>query len=281
MPTKRDLSFLLTKVSPTRGATPGSRAIFKVLVVLMVIVSLGIVEIDAQTRRKRRTRRTTKPRVQRPVITNPTIAPPTATADQSANDVKIISTADQTTDEQNPVDESETKKTKKPGSSQEPDDMQQTIMSLTNQVNRLNDRLTAMQEDDRYLLDMERLTRAEQRAEQLRSQLIDAQTKIADLESRLDQVEFMLKPENIDKATQGYGSVRPEEARETRRRQLENEKNRLKAQLSILETSKVRLEQAIATADNEVDLIRARLNQQRLDDAMRTTPAKPTTKRPE
>ena len=44
-----------------------------------------------------------------------------------------------------------------------------------------------MQEDDRYQLDMERLTRAEQRAEQLRSQLMDVQSKIADFEARLEQ----------------------------------------------------------------------------------------------
>ena len=60
-------------------------------------------------------------------------------------------------------------------------------------------------------------------------------------------------------------------ARDTRRRQLENEKGRLQAQLSILESSRVRLEQAIATADSEVDLLRARLNQQRMDADMKKT----------
>src|SRR4029434_1322182 len=146
----------------------------------------------------------------------------------------------------------------------------------------MNDKLTQMQDDDRYQLDMERLTRAEQRAEQLRSQLIDVQSKIADFESKLEQIEYALKPENIDRATQGYGTVHPEEARESRRRQLENEKGRLQAQLSILETSRVRLESAIATADSEVDLLRARLHERRLEGAtQKTEPAKPTAKKPE
>jgi chromosome segregation ATPase len=106
----------------------------------------------------------------------------------------------------------------------------------------------------------------------------DVQSKLADLGSRLEQVEYMVKPENIDRAMQGYGSVRPEEARETRRRQLESEKGRLQAQINILETSKTRLEQAITTADNEVDLLRARLDQKRLEQS--TQPLEPTPPAP-
>jgi len=146
--------------------------------------------------------------------------------------------------------------------------MQQTITTLSNQVNKLTDKLSQMQEDDRYLMDMERLTRAEQRAEALRSQLIEVQSKMADLQSRLEQVEYSLKPENIERETMSYGTVHPEDVRETRRRQLESERSRLQAQIKILDTSSTRLESAIANADAEVDLLRARLNQQRDQDAV-------------
>lgn len=279
MPTNSELDGATSSKAATSHRTPKRRAIFQLFVVLLLIVSFGLVEVDAQSRRKRRTRRATRPVVKRPVITNPTITP----ADGTASDPKIISTADQTSDGEQSSDQPQPKKpkTSKPASA-DPEDMQQTIHSLTNQVNRLNDRLTSMQEDDRFLLDMERLTRAEQRAEQLRSQLIDVQSKMADLSSRLEQVEYMLKPENIERATQGYGTVHPEEARESRRKQLENEKGRLQAQLNIMETSRVRLDAAIATADSEVDLLRARLNQQRLEgNTPKTEPAKPSTRKPE
>ena len=164
--------------------------------------------------------------------------------------------------------------------------MQQTITTLSNQVNRLNDRLQQMQEDDRYQLEMERLTRAEQRAEQLRSQLIETQAKIADFESKLEQIEFALRPENIEASTAGYGSTRPEQAREARRKQLESERNRLLAQLKLVQTSRVRLETAVATADAEVDLLRAKLEQRRqqMDSAPANEPAppaKPQPRRPE
>ena len=269
MPTKKKLDALLGHKH---------RVVFQSLIVLAVILSLGFVHVDAQSRKKKRTRRT-RPAVQRPVITNPTIALP---GDTTQTDPKIISTADQTSSDTEPTTEGQTKKPAKPATS-DADSMQQTISNLNTQMNRLNDRLTAMQEDDRYLLDMERLTRAEQRSEGLRAQLIDVQSKMADLQAKLEQVEYNLKPENIEQATQGYGSTRPEVARDTRRRQLENEKGRLQAQIAILESSRGRLESSISTADGEVDLLRARLNQLRMDgDAKKTDAPKPApTRRPE
>jgi hypothetical protein len=248
----------------------------KTLISVCLILTFCLVEGEAQTKKKKRTRRS-RPAAAQPVITNPTVAPPatTATTDKAATgDVKIISTADSTT---TPTESDSGQgwkpKVTTPPPPTEEDDMKATITGLTNQVNKLNDKLSKMQEDDRYQLDMERLTRAEQRAEQLRMQLIDVQSKIADLESKLEQVEYALKPENIDRATQGYGSTRPEEARDTRRKQLESERARLIAQLKILQTSQNRLEVSVQNADAEVDMLRAKLQMRR--DAMESQPRKP------
>ena len=249
------------------------RSYIKFFITLCLVVSFCLVEGEAQTRKKRRTKRAA-PAAPKPVITNPAIAPPSAT-EATAGDVKIISTADasETTPQTTPA-----KKAKTPASPEQ-EEMQETITTLSNQVNRLTDKLTQMQEDDRYQLDMERLTRAEQRAEQLRSQLIDVQSKIADFEAKLEQIEYALKPENIERASQGYGTVHPEEARDSRRRQLESERGRVQAQLRLTETSKVRLETAVANADAEVDHLRMKLNQRR--EQMENEPATPpTTPRP-
>ena len=251
------------------------RNYLKVLVAACLVVSFCLVEADAQTRRKKRTRRATQP-VARPVITNPPIAPAEATppAESSDNgDVKIISTADSTQEATPATDPQKAK----PAASPEKEEMQQTITTLTNQVNKLNDRLTSMQEDDRYQLDMERLTRAEQRAEQLRGQLMDIQTKIGDYQARLEQIEWALRPENIESASAGYGSTRPEQAREARRKQLESDKSRTANQLRLAETSKARLEGAVSNADAEVDHLRAKLQQRReqMDAQPIEAPAKP------
>lgn len=252
----------------------------KFIIAACLVISFCLVEGDAQTRRKKRARRATTPPPARPVITNPPIAPPAAEPAPSG-DVKIISEAD---GRQEPTEEAQTKKanTATPPAGEQ-DQMQQTITTLSNQVNRLNDRLERMQEDDRYQLEMERLTRAEQRAEQLRSQLIDTQAKIADFEAKLEMIEFALRPENIEASTAGYGSTRPEQAREARRKQLEGERNRLLAQLKLVHTSKVRLETACAHADAEVDLLRAKLEQRRqqLDSAPVNEPPPTKPRKPE
>ncbi|HET6669406.1 MAG TPA: hypothetical protein VFH15_04160 [Pyrinomonadaceae bacterium] len=221
-----------------------------VLVILFVVLGLSLIDAGAQTRRKRRSRR-----VPRPVITNPTITP--SEENSPSGEPKVLSTADETPDE--PV--AETTKSRKKKAANNEEDMQQTINALSHQVNRLTDKLTQMQANDRSLLDMERLTRAEQRSESLRSQQLETETKLADLQSQLDQIEYALKPENIERVTSGYGTTRPEEARDTRRRQLESEKARLQAQVRILETSRTRLETAVANADAEVDTLRRRLQQ--------------------
>ena len=246
----------------------------KILIAACLIVSFCLVEGDAQTRRKKRTRKAAP----KPVITNPTIAPPDATKTPAdTGDVKIISTADPAAKDSSSENLPGWKpKVTAPAPADE-DETSSTIKDLTNQVNRLNNKLTSMQEDDRYQLDMERLTRAEQRAEQLRGQLMDVQGKIADFEAKLEQIEYALRPENIEAATQGYGSTRPEVARDTRRKQLESERGRTQAQLTLAETSRSRLEVAVANADAEVDNLRAKLDQRRaqMDAQPADAPARP------
>jgi len=86
-------------------------------------------------------------------------------------------------------------------------------------------------------------------AAKLRLQLIEVQTKEAELQARLQQLDEDLKPGNIERALAGIGSTHPEELREHRRRQLTIEKNGVLAQLKTLEASKASLESAIAAAE--------------------------------
>jgi len=92
-------------------------------------------------------------------------------------------------------------------------------------------------------------TRAQEKAASLRAQLAEVETKQAELQTRLQNLDEQLKPENIESALAGVGSTRPEDLREQRRRQLEIERNGVRAQLDLLATSHSRLETAIATAD--------------------------------
>src|SRR6266516_6010166 len=92
---------------------------------------------------------------------------------------------------------------------------------------------------------------AQERAANLRAQLIEAQARQAQFQTRLQQLDEDLKPENIERVSAGVGSVHPEELREARRRQLEIEKRGVQSQLDVLAASRSRLETAIAAADAE------------------------------
>src|SRR4026207_2308581 len=67
---------------------------------VVVIVARCIIDGSAQSRRRRRSRRARRPPVVRPVVTNPAIAAPGAELESIGPDgERIISTADQPTNE--------------------------------------------------------------------------------------------------------------------------------------------------------------------------------------
>ena len=90
---------------------------------------------------------------------------------------------------------------------------------------------------------------AAENAERLRAQLLEIQTKEDALKARAEYLDEALKPENIERSLAGIGSTRPEELRESRRRQLQSQRDGVTAQLRVLETSRLRLETAILDAD--------------------------------
>lgn len=92
---------------------------------------------------------------------------------------------------------------------------------------------------------------AQEKADNLRLQLTEVEAKQAELQTRRQYLDEQLQPQNIEKALAGFGSTRPEDLREQRRRQLEIERNGVQKQLDLLATSHTRLEAAIAQADAE------------------------------
>ncbi len=245
------------------------------LVMVVTFVGLCFIEADAQTRR-RRTRRTTP----RPVVTNPPIAPVGEEQTPGADTERIISTADEASGDTEVTAGASGAKPTKTAKTTDEREMQKTINALSNQVKGLSDKMDQKHETDKALLDMERLTRAEQRSESLRTQQLDVETKLAEAQSKLEQTEFSLKPENIERSAAGYGTTRPEEARDARRRALENERARLQAQIRILETSRTRLEQALINADLEVDALRRKMEDKRAQEAITPPEARPATNPP-
>ncbi|HEY8187567.1 MAG TPA: hypothetical protein VIF64_15955 [Pyrinomonadaceae bacterium] len=90
-------------------------------------------------------------------------------------------------------------------------------------------------------------TDATQTVQILTAQLHDLQDKEAELKTRLEQLDFDLKPENLERFFNGYGSTHPEELRKSRRDQLQLERNRVATQLEQLTASRAGLEAAISS----------------------------------
>lgn len=121
-------------------------------------------------------------------------------------------------------------------------------------------------------------TTAQERAANLRQQLAEVQAKQAEMETRLQQLEEDLKPENIEKGLAGIGSTRPEELREQRRRQLEIERKSVQTRLEQLATSRTRLEKGIVQADAAAYHSSARPNAGATDND--TAPKQPASAQP-
>ena len=230
--------------------------------VLAALVLLGLFAVDADAQRRRRR----VARTPRPVVTNPPIVPAGSEQDPDTGE-RIISTVDE---EGNEIEPAETPIPKK---------VRTETKSSPSRTSRPNRRPSQMDEEERANLEMDRLTSAEQRTESLRVQLLDVETKLADLQPRLAMIEYNAKPENIERAAAGYGTIRPEEVRETRRRQLESERAGVLAQIRILEGSRTRLEAAIATADAQVDRLRRRIETREMQQDL--SPSAAETRRPE
>ncbi len=215
------------------------RKLITALLALVLIVGFLLVDSSAQKRRRRR--RSSAPRIENPAIYQPSPAENTnSTGDGDTN----------ATDN----------RTARPAGEEDPEAMKKTIRVLSTQVDKLSDKITQMEESQRSLVDLERLSRAEARSVSLRAELRDVQAKEADLQAKAEQVDYDLKPENIERSTSGYGTTHPEELREQRRRQLESEKQRLQKQLDQLAISHARLDEAIATSDAEIERLRKKLD---------------------
>ncbi|HET6669334.1 MAG TPA: hypothetical protein VFH15_03790 [Pyrinomonadaceae bacterium] len=94
-------------------------------------------------------------------------------------------------------------------------------------------------------------TPAEERLERLRLELISVQGKEANLRTRVQLLDEDIKPENIARSLAGFGSTKPEELREFRRRQLELEKKGVLQQLETISAKRLQLEAEIALAETQ------------------------------
>lgn len=111
----------------------------------------------------------------------------------------------------------------------------------------------------RMLLNLDILTRAEQRSESLRKQLFEMIEKENAIKMRLDQIDIDSRSENIERSVQMGGSLRPEDVRENRRKSLAAEKANLQALLTEIQSTRANLAGSLMKADQMVEKLRTKL----------------------
>jgi hypothetical protein len=114
----------------------------------------------------------------------------------------------------------------------------------------------------RLLLNLDILTRAEQRAETLRRQLFEMIEKQNTIQIRIEQLTYDMQPAMIDRYAGLIGSLRPEEVREARRKSLESEKRNLDSLMAQIALSRKSLEDNVFKADSLVEKLRNKLEKE-------------------
>lgn len=123
----------------------------------------------------------------------------------------------------------------------------------------------------RLLLNLDILNRAEQRSESLRKQLFDLMEKENTIKTRLDLIEMNLRPEAIDREVAFAGSLRPEDLRALKKKQLEIERTNLQALMTEVQKSRTLLDQNLQKSDLLVEKLRQKLEKE-IDDALGEQP---------
>ena len=157
-----------------------------------------------------------------------------------------------------------------------PQTVEDRIANTNKRVKELNSRIKNLEsgrgneydeKQKRLLLNLDILTRAEQRAESLRKQLFDMVEKESTIKTKLDQIENDIRPEVIERQVAFAGTLRPEELREMKRKNLDIERRNLQSLLLQIQSTRANIEGSVQRADLMVEKLRLKLEKD-IDDAL-------------
>jgi hypothetical protein len=146
--------------------------------------------------------------------------------------------------------------------------LRRSLQTLNTRLREISEKLlaagagqggTADENQKRIALSLDLLSRAEQRAEALRKQLLELIEKETAFRTRLTQIEDDMRPDSIDRSITFVGSTRTPELRDVRRRVLENERKGVENLLGQAASSRHRLEDDVKEADLLVFKLRQRV----------------------
>ena len=126
-------------------------------------------------------------------------------------------------------------------------------------LTKAKDAEAATENESRISARLALLTQAEQRAEIMRRQLLELIEKETAYRSKITQIDEDMRPDNIERSLNPYGTTRTAELRDQRRRILENDRRGYDSLLTVATQSRLRLEEDVKQADLLVTRLRQRL----------------------
>ena len=155
------------------------------------------------------------------------------------------------------------------------DESEKTIEDLKNRVKSLESGKKSDQDDKqkRLLMNLDILSKAEQRSESLRKQLFEMIERESAIKTKLDTIEVDVRPESIERSVAFAGTLRPEELRNIRKKNLEVERTNLQSLLGEIQRTKTSLELNVQKADILVDKLRLKVEKE-IDAALIDDPEK-------
>lgn len=152
-----------------------------------------------------------------------------------------------------------------------PDDEDEQETRSSDTVEELRLRIAALEAERskdtdaiqrRLMMNLDILSKSEQRSDLLRKQLFEMIEKENSVVSKLDSLQIDIRPEMIERSVAVAGSLRPEELRESRRRQLESEINNLQSLLTEIRRNRSSLELNLQKADDLTERLRNRVERE-------------------
>ncbi len=231
-------------------------------IVIVALAAFGLLisfaDLNAQTTRRKRT----------------TLPAPRVSSTPPTSEPLIISRAEDFPDSETMVVPAN--RDEKPATAV--DSAERNIREMENLAGRIKNLETGSKKDydekqKRLLLNLDILTRSEQRAETLRKQLFEMIEKESAIRTKLELIENDIRPETIERNVAFAGSLRPEELRNMRRKNLEIERTNLQSLLTEIQRTKANLDQNVQRADILVEKLRNKLEKE-IDDALVDDPEK-------
>ena len=219
---------------------------------------------DAQTKKKKKRHAT-----RRPVATK-------RQTTTTSGDAGVVSLADQYQDSSTKIIDPNASRSPVPDTSTTatlPDETARKLKDLQTRIKKLE---TAKPDDydtkqKRLLNNLDILTKAEQRSEDLRKQRFELVEKENSIKLRLAQIDIDSRPEVIERSVATMGSLRPEEMREAKRKSLEAEKQSLVSLLNDVTTTRAAIDQSLLKSDALVEKLREKLEKD-IDDSLTDKP---------